>query len=57
MSEELLLLLVEVWALLMYRLSSFICRRETAGLLEDSTSDSLSLSETLKLPAPPKLLS
>lgn len=30
MSEELLLLL-EVWALLMYRLSSFICRRETAG--------------------------
>lgn len=30
MSEELLLLL-EVWALLMYRLSSFICQRETAG--------------------------
>lgn len=28
MSEELLLLL-EVWALLMYRLSSFICQGET----------------------------
>lgn len=33
MSEELLLLL-EVWALLMYRLSSFICRRERAALDE-----------------------
>lgn len=32
MSEELLLLLVEVWALLMYRLSSFICGRETGSV-------------------------
>lgn len=31
MSEELLLLLVEVWARLMYRLSSFICRGARAG--------------------------
>lgn len=31
MSEELLLLLVEVWARLMYRLSSFICREAGGG--------------------------
>ncbi|KAA8579424.1 hypothetical protein FQN60_006517 [Etheostoma spectabile] len=52
MSEELLLLLVEVCALLMYRLSSFICRRETAGVLEDSTSETLCLhlGDTLSPP-------
>lgn len=33
MSEELLLLLVEVWARLIYRLSSFICGKETAEAL------------------------
>lgn len=63
MSEELLLLLVEVWALLMYRLSSFICRRETAGELKDSNSEAMttpSLNHSQQafcsnLPAPSRL--
>lgn len=47
MSEELLLLLVEVCARLMYRFSSFICRRKTAARSEDSKSS----ADNLKLTA------
>lgn len=63
MSEELLLLLVEVWALLMYRFSSFIWGGETAGALENiclllQVSSYKALSEHYAaLTSPPRRLS